>query len=137
MQNDEKERAAIIATVDAMFEALKTRDTEAWKRLMHPGGAWFVQTIDGNGESDLTVDTTPARIEALATMDAGIDDAYASPRIDIDESIATFWAPYRATLDGELIGCGTDAFQLVKVDGEWLIANIMFTQRADDCPPLD
>lgn len=128
---------AILAVVDEMFVALKNRDAETWERLMHPDGKWFIQQIGEGGSTQLHIDSTSDRIAALPTIDSGIEETYESPTITIDESIATFWAPFEVAMDGQRVACGTNSFQLIKVDGQWLVANIMFTQRTADCtaPP--
>ena len=37
-------------------------------------------------------------------------------------------------IDGEFSHCGVDSADLVKVDGEWKIANFMWTVEKEDCP---
>ena len=47
------------------------------------------------------------------------------------------WAPYYFYIDGVFSHCGTDAIDLVEVDGQWKIANSSWTVQKAGCikPP--
>jgi hypothetical protein len=44
------------------------------------------------------------------------------PIVHVDQNIAVVWSPYAFYVDGKPQHCGTDIFNLVKVDEKWLIA---------------
>lgn len=127
------EKAAIRATVDRMFDALSDRDADVWTQIMLEDGAWFEQHIDNDWASELIVSDMNAKIRQLALSTRTIEENYWSERIFVDGPIAIFWSPYVAFEDGELIGCGVNSFQLVKVSDEWKIASIVFNQRTLLC----
>jgi hypothetical protein len=52
----------------------------------------------------------------------------------IHNGIAVFWAPYSFDIDGRRSHCGVDQFDFVKVEGEWKLANSMWTVEPDGCP---
>jgi hypothetical protein len=51
--------------------------------------------------------------------------------VRIDRDIATVWAPLEFLIDGKIDHCGTDSFQLIRLDGKWLIANLTATVRKE------
>jgi len=45
----------------------------------------------------------------------------------VHEGIAVVWTPYEFHVNGEFSHCGVDAFSLVRIDGQWKIAGIVYT----------
>jgi hypothetical protein len=56
------------------------------------------------------------------------------PTILIRGPIAVIWGEYEFWIDGEFSHCGVDSADLVKLEGEWKVANFMWTVERDDCP---
>ncbi len=52
--------------------------------------------------------------------------------VRIDHDLAVVWAPFEFLVDGRVDHCGTDLFNLVRLDGKWFIASIADTGR-DNC----
>ena len=46
---DSAARAEVLEVVDQFFEAMRTRDVAAWRRIMHPEGASFSMRPAGEG----------------------------------------------------------------------------------------
>ena len=63
-------------------------------------------------------------------------ERYWDPTVLVRGSIAVVWAPYEFWRDGKTTHCGIDVFDLVKQDGTWRVANIMFTVEPEACPEL-
>jgi hypothetical protein len=63
-------------------------------------------------------------------------ERYWSPTVLIRESIAVVWAPYEFWEDGKTSHCGVDVFDLIRVKGEWRIANSMWTVEPESCAEL-
>ena len=127
------DEAAIRAVVDEVFQGLRDRDPEIWKRVMRPEGTWFVQRQDADGDWLTQIATTEQRTAELTQDTSFVDESNDAPIVLIHKSIAVFWAPYKVRVDGELVQCGQNSFQLLKDNGEWRMANIMFT--AETCKP--
>jgi len=51
--------------------------------------------------------------------------------VHIDGGLASVWTPYRLYFDGKFIHCGANAFQLVRLSGEWKIVHLIDTRRKD------
>ncbi len=56
------------------------------------------------------------------------------PTILVRGPIAVIWGEYEFWIDGEFSHCGVDSVDLVKVEGEWKIANFMWTVEKENCP---
>jgi hypothetical protein len=54
--------------------------------------------------------------------------------VRVDHDLAMVWAPFEFLMDGTPDHCGTDLFNLVNIDGKWLIAGIADT-GTKQCAP--
>ena len=64
---------------------------------------------------------------------AQIEERIHDPLVKIDNDLAVVWAPFEFLVDGKVDHCGTDLFNMVRVNGQWLVASIADTGRKD-CP---
>lgn len=64
-------------------------------------------------------------------------ERYWNPTVMIRRDIAAVWTAYSFDTDGKRSHCGYDLFEFVRVDGEWKIANTMWTIEPDACPELE
>ena len=58
------------------------------------------------------------------------------PVVHVRGSIAVVWTPYEFWTDGKTTHCGIDVFDMVKEQGAWKIANMMWTVEPDACAAL-
>ena len=123
------EDQAVLAPVTAMFDGMAKRDAAAIKKPLLAGGSMVLMR---NGK--------PVQMTFEAFADAvgkpgkaQIEERIHDPLIKIDNDLAVVWAPFDFLVDGKVDHCGTDLFNLVRVDGNWLIASIADTGRKD-CP---
>lgn len=121
---DEK---AVLAPINAMFDAMAKHDAAAFKQPLLPGGSL---TLMRNGKPvQLTFDQFT---EAIAKPSKGpIEERIHDPLVRIDNDLAVVWAPFEFLADGKVDHCGTDLFNMVKVDGKWLVASIADTGRKE------
>jgi hypothetical protein len=63
-------------------------------------------------------------------------ERYWEPTVHVRGSIAVVWTPYEFWLDGKMSHCGIDVFNMVKQDGAWHIANMMWTVEPKACSEL-
>ena len=73
--------------------------------------------------------STPSPAAAKTTIRESIHD----PVIRIDNDLAVVWAPFDFTIDGKVDHCGTDLFNLMRIDGQWRVTSITWNSRKD-CP---
>ena len=123
------EEDAVLAPVQAMFNGMAQRNAEAIKAAALPGATLLLMR-DGK-PAKLTIEDFAARVSkpGKGTIEERIHD----PLVRIDNDLAVVWAPFDFLADGKVDHCGTDLFNLVRVDGKWLIANIADTGR-NTCP---
>ncbi|MDO1528225.1 nuclear transport factor 2 family protein [Fulvimonas sp. R45] len=119
--------AAVLAPVHAFFAAMSRYDQAGMRAQVLPAG---MATLMRHGK--------PVQLALGEFVDhvkpgkARIEERIRDPRVSVDDDIAVVWAPYVFLLDGKPHHCGTDVFNLARVDGRWLIAGIADNSR--DCP---
>ena len=121
------EEQAVLAPITAMFDGMAKRDAAAIKKPLVAGGSMVLMR---NGK--------PVQMTFEAFADAvgkpgkaQIEERIHDPLVRIDNDLAVVWAPFDFLVDGKVDHCGTDLFNLVRVDGNWLIASIADTSRKD------
>ena len=127
------ERSAILATVQKVFDAMRTRDT-----------ALLGQAFDSSARlAGVTARGTPAvRLTAPSAFGAAIASAPAGdvwneriydPEVRIDGDVAQVWAYYTFHRNKTFSHCGVDAFMLLKVGSEWKITQLADSRRKTGC----
>ncbi|HEY6970841.1 MAG TPA: nuclear transport factor 2 family protein [Candidatus Angelobacter sp.] len=121
------EQQAVLAPVKALFDGMAKRDAEAIKKPLLPGGTMVLMRAGK---------PTQITFEAFADLVAKpgtthIEERIHDPLVRIDHDLAVVWAPFEFLVDGKVDHCGTDLFNLVQMDGKWLIASVADTGRKD------
>lgn len=118
---------AILAPITAMFDGMAKHDAAALKKPLLPGGT-MVLMRDGKPHQ-MTFDAFADLVGRPGK--AHIEERIHDPLVRIDNDLAVVWAPFEFLVDGKVDHCGTDLFNLVRTDGQWLIAGIADTGRKD------
>jgi hypothetical protein len=121
------EEQAVLAPVSAMFDGMAKRNAAAIKEPLLPGGT-MVLMRDGK-PTQMTLEAFADRVGKPGTTQ--IEERIHDPLVRIDNDLAVVWAPFEFLVDGKVDHCGTDLFNLVRKDGEWLIASVADTGRKD------
>jgi hypothetical protein len=124
------EEQAVLAPIHAMLDGMAKRDAAAIKVPLLPGGT-MVLMRDGK-PVQMTLEAFADRVGKPAA--AHIEERIYDPVIRIDNDLAVVWVPFEFLSDGKVDHCGTDLFNLVRIDGKWLIASVADTGRKD-CQP--
>lgn len=129
---DDPGREAVIATIDAFFEAMTARDVESMSGLMTPDGVLYGyrETADGLRISQRT---HAGYLEGLASGDARLVERYWDPVVMISGRLATVWTPYDFHVDGQFSHCGLNNFSMLQTDDGWVIAGVVYSMQVDDC----
>ena len=130
------EEAAVLATLDRYFAAISADDFATMTALQMPDGKTYRARAVPGGAMEVVVRpnsywTDPARKDGHTRR-----ERYWSPTVLVRGSIAVAWTPYEFWIDGETSHCGVDTFDLVKVEGAWLVANAMWTVEPEACAEL-
>lgn len=123
------EQQAVLAPVMALFDGMAKHDPQAIKKPLLTGGT-MVLMRDGK-PIQMTFETFAERVGKPGTTH--IEERIHNPLVRIDHDLAVVWAPFEFLADGKVDHCGTDLFNLVRVDGRWLIASVADTGRKN-CP---
>ena len=127
------DEAAVLTPVNEVFRALESQDPAALLRLVFPEGRVTAVGTLASGASGLR---SQSWTEYAAKMKPGhgFKERITSPAIEIDGDVALVWAPFTIEVDGKIIACGYDHFDMVRQDGAWKIMNITFSSRTTGCP---
>ena len=129
-----EEHAAIVATVDGMFTAMREHDAETLRSLVAEGAIIVRLGKDDAGAVRHAVIPAEAFIEGTAGGKEVIDERFTSePIVQYDGEMATLWGEYDVRVDGEFKHCGVDAVQLAKLEGRWKVTAITYTGRREGC----
>lgn len=120
--------AAVLQPVHAFFEAMARYDQPAMRAQVLPAGT---ATLMRKGKPvQLTLGEF---VDHVKPGKDKIEERIGTPQVLVDDDLAVVWAPYTFLLDGKPHHCGTDVFNLVRVDGQWRIAAIADNSRP--CAP--
>ena len=130
-QNQDK---AVKAVINRFFEGMAKGDTALLKSACTDQP--LLQTYMADEDGQLKVFTEEFG-EFVRFVGAPRKDKYLEQiefdAIQTEKSLASVWAPYKFYLNGKVVHCGTDAFQLVKTGEGWKIQYIIDTRRKDGC----
>lgn len=125
--------AAVLATVQRLFDALARRDTAVVRALLVPGVRFVSMRADTTSEPRAQGD---AELMRMLTRGSGrLLERFWSPVIQIQGPIATVWTPYDFHVDSEWSHCGIDTFTLMRTGAEWRIASLTYTVQLRGCAP--
>ena len=124
---DSTEQQAVLAPITQMFDGMTKRDAALIKKPTLTGGT-MVLMRDGK-PTQMTFEDFATRVGKPGTTK--IEERIHDPLVRIDNDLAVVWAPFEFLVDGKVDHCGTDLFNLVRMDGAWIIASVADTGRKD------
>jgi hypothetical protein len=127
-ENDEQ---AVRAVVDRLFDGMRSRDTTMIRSVFADEAQFYGLGQDGG----VRIDTPSAFITSISRAPAGmvLDEVLHDVEIRIDGPLAIVWTYYDFFAGENFSHCGYDAFQLLKVGGEWKIVALADTRRREGC----
>lgn len=134
---EEDQRTAILASVNAMVDALTAQDAEAVDALLESEGSFVAVDLRKAGEPRHTVTSFAELRKPDASEPPVMTERLGIPTLFQRGGIAQVWVPYRFSVRGKLSHCGIDAFTLVKRDDRWRVAGLVYTiEKTDQCKAL-
>lgn len=130
------EEAAVLEAMDRYMTAISASDLEAMAAMQTPDGMTYRGRATEGGDMEITAH--PNSYWTDPSQDDGhvCRERYWSPTVLIRGGIAVVWAPYEYWIDGETSHCGVDVVDFVKIDGRWLVSNLMWTVEPNACAEL-
>ncbi len=127
------EAAAVMAPIHATFAALAARDGTLLTPHFDPEARMTVVVERPDGERVIRHLTVQAFAAGLTPGPERFEEIMPDPIIAIDGDVAMVWGFYRFKVDGEVVHCGADHFDMVRKDGVWTIAGLTWNQRKTGC----
>jgi hypothetical protein len=108
------------------------RDFERMRSLFAPGAT--MKAIGPTGLHGGTVEDYISRNKDILEK-MGFNERELGRRVEIWGGLATAWSAYDGrTADGSFHERGINSFQLVKIDGKWLVASILWQEETPQNP---
>jgi hypothetical protein len=127
------DRTAVLATVQKVFEAMRTRDTALLRQAFDTSAR--LAGVSARGAAAVRLTTPAAFGAAIASAPAGNvwNERIWDPEVRIDGEVAQVWAYYTFHRNSAFSHCGVDAFMLLKVGSEWKITQLADSRRTAGC----
>ena len=127
------DRAAVLATVQKVFQAMRTRDTALLGQAFDSSAR--LAGVSARGTPAVRLMLPSAFGAAIASAPAGDvwNERIWDPEVRIDGDVAQVWAYYTFHLGPKFLHCGVDAFMLLKVGSEWKITQLADSRRTTGC----
>ena len=125
----------VVATVDRMFAAMRTRDTAALRALLAPDLVIVSARVVDTG-TVVRRQRAADFLRSVATCRDELRERMWDPEVRVDGGIATLWAPYDFHVGERFSHCGHDAFQLARAGGPggaWVVTALTYTVRPAPC----
>ena len=122
------DRAAILATVQSLFDALGERDTELLTAILHSDILMHSVERSAAGERSASTSTLAGMVARLEADGPRMTERMWDPEVRISGDLATVWTPYDFYVGEDLSHCGADAFILMREGGDWQITSLSWTR---------
>lgn len=127
------DRDAILATVQKVFDAMRTRDTALLAQAFDTTAK--LAGVSNRGTPAVSL-TSPAQFGAAILRAPAADvwnERIYEPEVKVDGPVAQVWAYYTFHRNATFSHCGIDAFMLLKVGGAWKITQLADSRRTEGC----
>ena len=141
VQPSKADLAGIDRAIRGVYEVIsgppgQKRDFERMRSLFAPGAT--LKAIGPKGLHGGSLEDYISRNKDVLEKE-GFTERELGRRTEVWGGLATAWSAYDGrTADGSFHERGINSFQLVKVDGKWLVASILWQEATPDNPlPAD
>jgi hypothetical protein len=128
------EQRAVLAVVQQLFAAMRTKDTSAFRDAFEPNARLVGIRVRPPGDTVVQLLTWERFRDIMLNDTRGewIERAF-TPEVRIRGTLATVWAEYDFHFGPKLSHCGVDALQLLKTTRGWKIVSIADTYEPVGC----
>jgi hypothetical protein len=130
------EEAAVLAVADAFMRALTAGDRAAMAALQLPDAMTYRASVRPGQATRVAGTAAAAFSDPSRPANPPMRERYWTPTVLVRHAIAVMWAPYEFWVDGATSHCGIDVFTFAKVDGQWRLANLIWTVEPAACEEL-
>jgi hypothetical protein len=131
-QGRSPEERAVLAVTDSALAAISRSDFTAFTDLMLDSAVTAsVREVNGTSRIRFRQRAQERRSPAGNYTERGFD-----AEVRVSGPIAMVWLPYDFYRDGQWSHCGVDAFTLLRTDGGWRIATLVWSvEQPPACQP--
>jgi hypothetical protein len=133
---ESSEKAAVLAALDHFVEAISANDLQAMRKMQTPEGMTYRARANKSGDMEIMPHPNAYWIDPARNDGHDKRLRYWSPTVLIRGGIAVVWVSYEFWIDGKTTHCGVEAFDFLKMDGDWRVSNSMWTVEPDACKEL-
>ncbi len=127
------DRAAVIAAVQSLFDAMRTRDTAAIRSTFAPSTSLVsIRTTAGEAPR-IQVQPVSAFITSIGSATQELVERMWDPRVEVAGDMASLWAPYDFRIGSTFSHCGHDAVHLARTAAGWKVVGITYTVQRTGC----
>ena len=133
-QNEiESDKEKVQQTINQFIEALNTGDRSKMESTLH----FSLNLLTIYKKDDRSMIIEESKDDLLFAITSPRTNVWKeeiiSCEIQLEGDLAQVWAHYTFYLDGKILHCGIDAFQLFKSPDGWKIIQITDTRRKENC----
>jgi len=126
------ERELVLSVIYDWADTLTTNDLERRKQLTIDGS--MIQRMRQQPDGSFTLAPSIVNFADMKPSEVAMVERFWDEELIIRDRFASFIAEYDFWIDGVFSHCGTDVFDMIKVDGQWKIGNMKFTIITTGCP---
>ncbi len=122
------DRAAILGTVQSLFDALAAGEGQPLRDIMHPDVLMHSveRAADGTRSSSTsTLEQLVARVEGSEQV---LTERMFDPEVRVSGDLAMVWTPYDFYVGDEFSHCGADALVLARNGDSWTVVALSWTR---------
>lgn len=126
---------AVKKIVSNMFDCMRNADTVGLKNTFADG--MILQSINPikDKPDSLIIMGADKFIKIIGAPHKDMyDERITFGEVNINNNLATVWAPYKFYFGKKFSHCGVDVFQLMKTSIGWKIVSIFYNVRTGNCP---
>ncbi|HEX6590216.1 MAG TPA: hypothetical protein VF039_14515 [Longimicrobiales bacterium] len=127
--------AAVLATVQELFDAMAARDSVALASLVTRPGVFAVVVVDHDTVITVQHQSLATLIDRIGEPGPALLERSWEPRVMIDGPFAAVWTPYDFHIGGRFNHCGVDVFTLARDAGRWRVTGGSYTIQQQECAP--
>jgi len=127
--------AGAIATITALFDAMRASDAETMRGLFAGQVAGFPSSyVNQENDPVIRFGDLDEFMESVASAEPGsLDEQIVVRDVLVDDNLVTVVTPYTFTYQGTLSHCGVNVFLIARQGEDWKVAGLADTRRRAGC----
>lgn len=127
--------AGAVATITALFDAMRASDAETMRGLFADGVTGFPSSyVNQENNPAIRFGGLDGFLESVGGAEPGsLDEQFVVRDVIVDDNLVTVVTPYTFTYQGNFSHCGVNVFLIARQGEDWKIAGLADTRRRGGC----